>query len=373
MPIGNQQLNFIMQSISLLHRAFFRQALSVQCALFMLALLTSGFSHAQNWYEIEVIIFEHIENESIAGENGVAQEAWPTDVKLSWPSPLLDLSAATSRNSAGLRPPFEALTRDERRLNNDAYAFRVKEPYRLLWHKAWQAPLLNEDNAPWIRVQADEEIGNHHRLEGAIRVHLSRYLHLSSNLWLTDIQSPNTATSPASDQENNTASYFDWSQLPAPVSTRWACNYFNEFWPNDQRFLPADYYEKPAPLTWYFPFGCQSVTSLQEQDIPHFVGTPLSSQNKDAELRKHYPELFQQKNQSGSNGNTSFNPLGSVPLANAETLSADETQYPISRIIHIEDSRRMRSGEVHYIDHPKIGILTTIHPVKKPLLSAEPE
>jgi len=31
----------------------------------------------------------------------------------------------------------------------------------------------------------------------------------------------------------------------------------------------------------------------------------------------------------------------------------------------------MRSGEFHYIDHPKIGILALIHPVEKPELVLE--
>ncbi len=34
--------------------------------------------------------------------------------------------------------------------------------------------------------------------------------------------------------------------------------------------------------------------------------------------------------------------------------------------MQLHESRRMRSGELHYLDHPKLGILVRIDPVQIP-------
>ncbi|MCW8887980.1 MAG: peptidoglycan binding protein CsiV, partial [Gammaproteobacteria bacterium] len=41
-------------------------------------------------------------------------------------------------------------------------------------------------------------------------------------------------------------------------------------------------------------------------------------------------------------------------------------------VYRLQDSRRMRSRELHYIDHPKIGVLVNIVPVEIPKADAEP-
>lgn len=47
--------------------------------------------------------------------------------------------------------------------------------------------------------------------------------------------------------------------------------------------------------------------------------------------------------------------------------------YVISELAVLNQSRRMRSGEVHYIDHPKMGVMVLITPYEKPVLKDEPE
>ena len=146
-------------------------------------LLAASAANAQNWYQVEVILFEHIED---ANAEVVDPEVWPSDLSLDWPSPLLTLDRPlVIDEQSGIRAPYSELPRDSRSLNNDAYALRVRQPYRLLWHKAWQAPMLPEGQAPWIEVKADELHQGQYRLEGGVRIHLSRYLHLHTDLWLT--------------------------------------------------------------------------------------------------------------------------------------------------------------------------------------------
>jgi hypothetical protein len=396
--------------------------------LFFLRLLTTVtflfgpvLSLAQDWYQIEVIIFEH--SEEVQAEQ--TPENWPNVLDLNWPSPLIDLEPALERDeSPAIKPPFEELTFDERNLNNDSYAIRVRDAYNLLWHKAWTAPLQPEAQAPWIRVQAGEQIGDHYQLEGALRIHLSRYLHMHTNLWLTEVSGEPIIEQPASAVENmdagedsfdlyqmaadvNADSRFDWSQLPAVYNVPWGCNFVRESWPEDQRLLPADYYEDPAPADWYFPFGCRIPSEIPEKDLPIYVNYPTSNFLYRAEIEKQFPGFMDalqltnahQDSQdlesipmepSRLTTNLSFqNPLpdqtvaGFQPTENQtngnsepETLEHLATQqakirYQVEEIVHIQSERRMRSAEFHYIDHPKVGILAVIYPVEKPDLETD--
>ncbi len=49
-----------------------------------------------------------------------------------------------------------------------------------------------------------------------------------------------------------------------------------------------------------------------------------------------------------------------------EDLSVGKQNYVIKQIVKLEQTRRMRSGELHYLDHPKLGILVRIDNYKKP-------
>ncbi len=48
------------------------------------------------------------------------------------------------------------------------------------------------------------------------------------------------------------------------------------------------------------------------------------------------------------------------------TTQATATQRGILRYAHVAQSRRMRSRELHYIDHPLMGILIKLTPIKLP-------
>ena len=385
----------------------------------LFALITANTSIAQDWYQIEVILFEHRDNNSDKQD----QEHWPRDLDLGWPSPILELEPAVKRpEPVALIPAFEELVFEQRSMNNDSYALRVREPYAMLWHKAWRAPLQDEQLAPWILVQASEQLGDHHRLEGAIRIHLSRYLHLSTDLWLTEVSGnavleeetlkettvelTEIAEQASLSLENSTESTsinseFDWSQLPEPKNVRWGCNYIRERWPEDARLLPEDFYEAPAPADWYYPFGCRIPSESIDHELPYSVSMPTSDRDPETELKSYYPELFINREPEteyldvdGDGLNTATLPADTDAahqarltgtITDGETTYPVETmqekllapapklKYPVKEIIHIKGKRRMRSGEFHYIDHPRIGVLALIKPVEKPELELEPE
>jgi len=57
------------------------------------------------------------------------------------------------------------------------------------------------------------------------------------------------------------------------------------------------------------------------------------------------------------------------------TFSATDEKninYIASNIAHMNESRRMRSGEIHFLDHPKFGVLITVEPTDPPFVYNEP-
>ena len=48
-------------------------------------------------------------------------------------------------------------------------------------------------------------------------------------------------------------------------------------------------------------------------------------------------------------------------LAPADPGAAEEPAY-----MELREQRRMRSGELHYLDHPKFGILARVDPIQPP-------
>ena len=54
----------------------------------------------------------------------------------------------------------------------------------------------------------------------------------------------------------------------------------------------------------------------------------------------------------------------------AETL---EPIYPFRHAVRLHQTRRMRSGEVHYIDHPMLGVIVKITPLPDPRSQATPQ
>lgn len=351
--------------------------------LVFISCFTANIVWAQDWYEIEVLIFEHQSNAFV---NFNDPERWPANIDLAWPSPLIKLDTQESAESESDLAPYAELSADAQRLDNANYAMRVRDGYRLLWHRVWKAPLLPEEDSPWILIQAGEQIGEHYQLEGAIRVHLARFLHIHSDLWLTELL-------PSNSQEQTE---FHWSQLPRPPVTGWPCIFIQESWPDSLREFPADFFETSAPDNWYYPFGCaiNSRSDFAENnavlsDLPLALPAELSALDAneldnnnddrllspDTEADEHNARALATlgggwgQNNSESDGQNSLS--GSADPNAIQGNIGLEPGFPVKEIIHIQSQRRMRSEELHYIDHPKVGILAIIHPVETPAAAEE--
>lgn len=158
-------------------------------------LFTANVS-AQNegrWYDVEVLIFKRL------GSEAFTQESWPTNIELSYPNSTKYIQDSGSGN-------LSALPVDSRQLGGFNYTLRKDEDYRVLTHKSWRQQMDSERKSPAIIISGGEALGGHKELEGTIKIYIARYLHVITDLWLTQ-------TNITADASINTTQ--EWPAIPA--------------------------------------------------------------------------------------------------------------------------------------------------------------
>lgn len=336
-----------------------RKTASMSRYIFALAFcfwLQPAFS--QNWYEVEIIVFGQFNPEAYSP--GATAESWPENLNPQWPVPLVRLNAQT-----GPSPALRPLPVAERQLNNDAYALRVTDGYQVLWHQAWRQPMLSETFAPWIQIRGGSETQGRYQLEGALRIYLERFLHLDTNLWLSEFGENSQAPMPEDDQTLQPA-----FSLPTYKMAQPACAFFREDWPNNVIMEMPDLEPGEILDNWWFPpFDC----SLGAIDLP--AGLPLAKPI-DPYVRVTLPTIrFEVVSDSDVIGPNPIQEIRPLFIENgALSTEAEETEQlvpDILQIIPMQQSRRMRSGELHYLDHPRLGVLAVIRPIDAPVLAPD--
>jgi len=284
-----------------------------------------------DWFQVELVIF--------ARPDGASQgEKWPRDLELRYPFNWVELKDPEAPKSwlpdwlekpinpglvgaPGLeapdeprwtplqvdldRRPYFRLDVKARSLNTIANALKRNSEYRLLFHQAWRQPLVENQNNPAILIAGGDQFGSHRELAGSITLSLSRYLHLRTNLWLTEFE-PNFGQPPEG-----------WPQLP------------------------------PAP------------------DRPE-NGRPASAWSID-------PATFTEAATRGGSAWDRFTQTAE-PQSWAPNLPGFlQEDYLPERIVAMNQQRRMRSEELHYLDHPLFGIIVEIKPYERPKADSEDE
>lgn len=205
--------------------------------------------NAGRWYQVEVLIFKRNTDGS---ETTAPQEAWPTTIALEYPEKYRFIK--------------NALPRSRHQLGGYNYALRKNEQFEVLFHKAWNQQMWGEKRSTPLIIQAGERHGDHWELEGSINIHIGRFLHLTTNLWLSEFIYGET------DNSNDK----NWPALPVLGSTN---------------------------------------TSSDSEEI---ANSPFSN-----------------------------------------------NQIQVSRIVKFTERRSMRSKETHYLDHPEMGIMVRMLPLKR--------
>jgi hypothetical protein len=230
----------------------------LRLTLVLLVAITSISTHAQNEgrrYTVEVLVFKR------TASSAYNQEFWRSDSKLSYPNNYQYLSTSSDTTDKD----FAFLPQDTHQLGGYNYTLRRDENYKVLFHQAWKQTMVAKEDAPAIVVQGGQTIANGKEMQGYIRLHIARYLHLNTNLWLN-----------------------------------------------------------------------------------------AGNQSSDVGLRQ--TQLFPPLPGRGTtNSRDSFSVLGH---------NLNSTRLSSSKLVTFREQRRMRSGELHYIDHPLLGLLILVTPIE---------
>lgn len=197
-------------------------------------------------------------------------------------------SGATPANSAQPQA-FTTLSSGDRQLSGQAAAMQRSGRYRILFHEAWLQPMGGQADTVPIVLDRSGDGGPWPALQGTVKVYLSRYFYLETNLWL-----------------NTAGEYLRgiW-RMPAPP------------------LAPASGAATESALT----------------TAPERTGTPPSQQQAPAQVAAAGTQQFATRGQE----------LG--------------PEYPFRHAVLLQQTRRMRGGELAYVDHPLLGVLIKITPL----------
>lgn len=327
-------------------------AISVSCTT---ALAQINDTDAPQWYQVEVVIFERA-NEQYTNANS---EEWPKNIIFGYPKDTVHLlsndellakleqeqlagdtnidnlnSDLDSYNdnidnqTAGLttdnsmEQPFVLLDKSERQLNIDVQRINRKNNLRVLFHEAWRQPIEPQQSPTNVLILGGNEYDGHYELEGTLNLRVNRYLHVSTNLWLN----------------------------------RFAANYGQEslHWPP----LPDIPQDLPRESDDTNPSTDESFTQTYGISSPNQERRNTYSDNTNSTSINY---AFGSSNQDASQWGLTSN--ANPYWDSASTLTkAKSSAYLVEEIILMQQSRRMRSEELHYIDHPRMGITIKITP-----------
>ncbi|MBV1870054.1 MAG: peptidoglycan binding protein CsiV [Gammaproteobacteria bacterium] len=154
----------------------------------------------ENWYQVEVLIFRY----DIPFE--ATQEQWPKNIKRSFP---YNLSVLDTQASESNQEPFRALSTELFSFSNYEQELKRRKGIRTLYHTAWLQPRLDKTVSLPLLIQAgDLTEDNQFELEGYIRISIKRYIHIETDLWLSNYQP----------KEKQTDYWREFSSITDPLS-----------------------------------------------------------------------------------------------------------------------------------------------------------
>ncbi len=301
-------------------------ALPLVCAALLFPPSTEA--KTDTWYQVELIVFSHP-----AGNNA---EQWDATPDLAYPSASRLLTdevsvpavapqpeqAAPTAPTAPLQPAaFTILPSSQQALRNKAAAIQRSSRYQILFHEAWNQQMTDQANARPIVLDRSGDGGAWPELQGTIKLYVARYLYLETNLWL-----------------NTRGEYLHGSwRMPAP------------------------------------PLGPSSLI-VEEPELALVSEPELESEPELALALKPEPEQPQHETITADPAiDVGSQRAPSTLITTTESAETLEPIYPFRHAVRLHQTRRMRSGEVHYIDHPMLGVIVKITPLPDPKSQAKPQ
>ncbi|MCB1697748.1 MAG: hypothetical protein KDI10_17175 [Halioglobus sp.] len=242
-----------------------------------------------------------------------AQAPAPLTPVFSDPSLAATAQAATSST---LPRPYVILPRSYQEFAGKADVMQRSGRYPVLFHETWVQPLEPEPSSLPIVLDRSGDSQQWPALQGSVRLYLSRYLHIETNLWL------------------NTAG----------------------------QYLPGTW-RMPAP-----PFGPPSLI-IEEEEVVDMAAAIDGVPGESAPATEATTAVVELAASGDTVTAVAADPAGDA-VAGVAVVEAVAPVYPYRHAVLLQQTRRMRSGEVNYIDHPMLGAIIKFTPVTAEQLAA---
>ena len=289
------------------------------------------------WYQIEIIIF--------ANQNylGISSETWPETSELRYtdlielrhpddPLPTDPGSSGSARRSkmpdfsAGATPvPFELLDASELQLVPIVKKLKASEGYQPLLHIAWRQPTLDPDKS--------------------LPIYLFEGVDLPASTSLTPIAAQQRGTGQQQGSRfasvsvgNFTVDSSQYGQLLPVTETDINTGPILNPLSGTLRLSVSRYLHVEADLNYRVPMLKEEVVPVDPMNVSFETGGGIQM------------------------------PTG---FGDAQSVQTTVRKRQALQNFHLYETRRMRSKEIHYFDHPLFGIITRVIPYEFP--KAEPD
>lgn len=208
--------------------------------------------------------------------------------------------------------------RAEHGLSAQAGSLARSKNQRVLFHQRWNLHLPPQQKHYNVVIHGGEQFGENQELEGYIQLSRSRYLHVESNLWLSQFGLANEGD------------FGRWIGLPK---------------------RPSAFRDIPIKRSQDLIFKDADSSTLGSDSLDITSLHTARQQNQQQKLDSGYTDEGDIANSTASQFK--------------QTLPA-QSQYVLRSIEQLQQKRRMRSGEMHYIDHPAFGMIIQLTPIDAP-------
>lgn len=244
-------------------------------------------------------------------------------------------------------PLLEQLEADTFLLKDMATSIGRRSNHQILFHEAWHQELGAKDTAPSIPISGGEMFDDHHELEGSIKINKDRYLHITSDLWLTQYVLRNDEqwerfTQDPSENSLLTAKIIDTSSVP----------------------------DFPLDLVRIAKDNAIS-KKIKEAELAKMIQDEALYQytiEQDEEAANTLTAPTELAEESGATFNTEFTDgISNSETEVLESESSTEVEADLSFDLFqaketyvLQEHRKMKRAEIHFLDHPMLGLIIQI-------------
>ena len=227
-------------------------------------------------------------------------------------------------------PLLEQLKAETFLLNDMAKAIDRRSNHSVLFHHAWHQELGAKETAPSIPIAGGDIYDDHRELEGSIKINKDRYLHITTDLWLTKYTLRNNKqwqelTRRPSENSVLTAKIIDINSVPD--------------FPVDAVRVAEDKLIREA-----------EIAKMIEQDALYEFSLEQGEQaNNDRAPPKQYDVTTEYDNE-----------LDQDLFEDNSESDLNFDQFEASKTFVLREHRKMKRAEIHYLDHPMLGLIIQI-------------